>query len=174
MKTKLLLTTVILAFSLLLVISYAFLITDGYKIRGVISGGGLALQDSSYKSKVVIGQPVIGRISGGNYKICLGFLCTGAFDPPYSINLTGTLYYTNGTAVTNTDIKAEVYYNDNKVGEETDTTDGLGIFYVEIKNLPEYLFIPLPGKNLDIKIYVYGEVDAVHECTYYAIDEECR
>jgi len=164
---------VVLAFSLLLAISYAFVITDTYKIRGVISGGGLAIEDSSYKSKVVVGQPVIGIATGTSYKVCLGYLCTGAFEPPYSINLTGTLYYTNGTAVINTDIKIEIYYQGRKVGEKSDVTDPLGIFYVDVRNLPEYLFEPI-RRDLDIKIYVYGEIEAIHECTYYAIDQECH
>jgi len=171
MKTKLLLVF-LLAFSLLLVISYAFIITNSYKIRGVISGGGLATQDSSYKSKIVVGQPVIGVTAGTNYKVCFGFLCTGALDPPYSINLTGTLYYIDGGAVANTDIRIEIYYQENKVGERIDVTDGLGQFDIEVVNLPEYLFEPV-HEDLDIKIYVYGDVDAIHECRYDGTTEKC-
>ena len=74
MKRKLILMSV-LSFSLLLVITSAFIISGpDFRIRGAISGGGVS---GEYKSKIITGQSIIGTtgtISGGN-RVCFGLFC---------------------------------------------------------------------------------------------------
>jgi len=165
----------VLVFSIFLVISSAFIISDSsYKMRGEITGGGhvnLTNITGGYLSKIAIGQPIIGNVSGGGYKICFGVFCTGAFEPQYNINFTGILNYSNGTAVKSAPIKITVKYGSSQY-EGNNRTDNQGNFFVKIKNLPEVLFVP--PKILRVDIYVVGEIEAQYYCYYnYTNDQKC-
>lgn len=48
-----------------------------FTLRPTISDGGLSRSDT-YTVHMVIGQPVVGTIQGGNYSLCTGFGCTMA------------------------------------------------------------------------------------------------
>jgi len=86
----------------------------------------------------------------------------------YSINLTGQLKYTNGSAVADTQIKVAIKYQMSQY-EITDTTDSQGFFYITIGNLPEPMFEPLPD-DFDIEFSVLG---VVYECHYDTTTETC-
>ncbi|MFW9852642.1 MAG: hypothetical protein ACFFDS_06855 [Candidatus Thorarchaeota archaeon] len=172
MKKKLVLTT-LLIFSLLLVISSAFTIQNNQKITGVISdGGGINITGGAFKSHVVVGQPVIGEATSANYKICFGVLCTRTFQTQYYINIAGWLKYDNGMLVKNSPVEVTIKYQSSQF-KLTNTTDDSGYFFIRFTNLPEHLFLPPPGKILEIEIYVIGEVEAIYKCTYYPSTEEC-
>jgi len=93
--------------------------------------------------------------------------------PIYSINLTGFLKYTNGSAVENTQIKMIINYQTSFLSfkdEVTNTTDSNGFFYIIITNLPEPMFEPLPGGDFDIEFRVLG---GIYKCNYDATTENC-
>lgn len=163
----------LLIFSLLLVITSAFTIQGNQKITGVISdGGGISITGGTFKSHVVVGQPVIGEVTSVNYKICFGVFCTKTFQTQYYINIEGQLKYNNGMLVKNSPVEVTIKYQSSQF-KLINTTDDSGYFFIRFINLPEYLFLPPPGKILEIEIYVIGEVEAIHECIYYPSTEKC-
>jgi hypothetical protein len=166
---------VTLVFSILLIISSsyitsAFLITDTYRISGEITtgSGNLASTDLKNFSKIAVGQPIIGNISGGGYKICFGVFCTDVYQPAYSMNFSGTLNYSNGTFVKNAPVKVIVKYLTTQF-EGDDKTNSSGQFYVKMSNLPEYII----GKDLNITFYVQGEIEAIYNCFYNYTCKTC-
>ena len=174
---KKLVLTVIIAFSLLLVISStyitsAFLITDTYRMRGEITTGGhVNLSTLDYKnfSKIAVGQPIIGITQNipANLKLCFGVFCTDIYQPQYSMNFTGILTYSNGSNVSNSPIKVTVNYLGSQF-EGKSWTDNSGIFFIKLDKSPEYMM----NQDLNITIYVQGEIEAIHNC-YYNHTESC-
>ena len=175
---KNLILSIILAFSLLLVISSyitsAFLITDTYKMKGEITGGGSAnltfgspIQNIS---KIAVGQSVIGLANNttADLKICFGVFCTGIYQPFYSMNFTGRLNYSNGSAIVYAPIKVIVKYLISQY-EGSNWTDGLGNFFVKINNLPEYFI----HNDLNITLFVQSEVEAIYKCWYNHTSTNC-
>jgi len=144
-------------------ITSAFLITDTYRMRGEITTGGANLTSTDLKnfSKIAVGQPIIGNISGGGYKICFGIFCTDVYQPQYSMNFSGRLNYSNGSSVVNAPIKVIIKYLNSQF-EGRNWTSGLGEFLVKIDNLPEYIM----NQDLNITINVQSEIEAVYECWY--------
>ena len=168
--------TLIFLFSLLLFtsthITSAFLITDTYKIRGEITTGGhVNLSTSDYKnfSKIAVGQPIIGIANNttANLKVCFGVFCTDIYQPQYSMNFTGNLTYSNGSTVANAPIKFTITYQTSQF-VATNWTDNSGTFFVKLDKLPEYMM----NQDLNITIYVQGEIEAIHNC-YYNHTEKC-
>ena len=168
----------LLIFSLSLAISSAFITSNlNYKMRGEITTGGsvnLTNLTGGYLSKVAVGQPVVGTVSGGNYKICFGVFCTGTFEPQYNINFTGVLTYSNGTIVKNAPVIINIKYPPTGTPtlqfEGTNRTDVNGYFFVKIKNLPEILFVP--PKILRVDINVVGDIEAQYTCFYNKTNNE--
>ena len=160
----------ILTISLLLLasssyITSAFFIYDTYRLRGEITTGGhvnlTTVGPKQNVSKIAVGQPIIGNISGVGYKMCFGVFCTDVFKPQYSMNFSGRLNYSNGSAVIYTLVKIIVKYLSSQI-EGTNRTDGLGQFFIKIDNLPEFMM----NKDLNITTYVQGEIEAVYDCWY--------
>jgi len=154
-------------------ITGAFMVSaTNLNITGGITGGGYVnLTGGSLKLKVAVGQPIVGNVSnqGANLKICFGVFCTigGAAPPPYIINFTGQLNYSNGTAVANQPITAYITYLTNTYSNAT-TTDNNGKFLIVISNLPK-----IENKDFDVKFYVSGEIEATYECTYDHNTDKC-
>lgn len=181
MKEKTL-TSIFLVFSLLLVTSLIFVvskpsksITSAFiisapsaKMVGEITGGGRNLT-GVYNLKVAVGQSVVGNISNANLRICLGVLCSsGLASHAYSINFTGQLNYSNGTAVSNSLITVYITYLTDTYSE-SNTTDNNGNFLIVINNIPN-----LENKNFNVKFYLEGEIEATYECRYDHITENCN
>lgn len=175
LKTPLL---IFLAFSLLLVafssyITSAFIITDSYKIVGeIIGGGNVNLTNYSggtlqNKSQIALGQPIIGitQNTTANLKLCLGLFCMDTYQSQYTMNFSGTLYYSNGSAVVSAPIKITI----NSQFSGSSWTDGLGKFFVNVYNLPSYLM----GQDLNITFNVQGEVEANYNCWYNHSSTNC-
>jgi hypothetical protein len=162
----------ILFFLLFVAITLAFITSDGYKVRGVISSGGsMNLTATGYILRTVSGQPLAGN-AGDGYRICFGFLCMGGISQTsgeYSIDLSGYLNYSNGTPVKNTKIEVTIKYPGPSY-VATNTTGDDGYFFVRVENIPEYL----AGDDFDISIRVLGEVEALYEshCTYSSTDKK--
>jgi len=169
MKRKELLLVFFLAFSLLLVISSAFLIKGtNYKMKGVISSGGGNLT-GAYGLKLAVGQPVIG-ITSGNCRACFGFFCLLAPMGENTMNFTGQLNYSTGKPVANSliniTIKNETLGFERNKAEETNEN---GIFFVRIGNLPTEVM----NSNFKIMIRVTGDVEAIYECYYDKETGQC-
>ena len=151
-------------------ITSAFFISDTYRMRGEITGGGhVNLTNVSAGviknvSKIVVGQPIIGNASGGPYKICFGLLCTDILQPYYTMNFSGILKYSNGSAVADSPIKIGITLSKYSSYEFSDMsrTNGTGYFFVKLDNLPDYMMY----RNLNISFYVQGDVEAVYRCYY--------
>jgi len=128
---------------------------------------------TSYKnvSKISIGQPIIGTASNSNYKICFGFFCQ-FFEVQqaqlYSMNFTGRLKYSNGSAVVNAPIKF-IIKNSTIQYEGQNWTDSFGQFSLKIDNLPESFVT----NDLNITIYVKSEIEAVYNCWYNHTSQRC-
>lgn len=172
----------IVVFSLLSILSStyitsAFLVSSpSNKIRGEISSGGhmnLTWGSPQNFSRIVVGQPVIGFTSGGNFKMCLGFLCAEALPSVltrYSMNFSGRLNYSDGSPVINSLIKVTIKDPISKYEKSANSeTGGLGEFFVKITNLPEVIM----DKDLDISIYVQSEVEALYTCFYNHSSTNC-
>ena len=153
----------------------AFLITDTYRMKGEITTGGHSnltnISGSIIRnvSKIAVGQPIIGYAnnSAANLKICFGVFCTDIYQPQYSMNFTGRLNYSNGSVVVNAPIKVIVKYLTSQY-EGKSWTNNSGIFFVKLDKLPEYMM----NQDLNIIIYVQGEIEAIHNC-YYNHTESC-
>ncbi len=142
-----------------------FVITDNvnYQIRGVIAGGGqMDLSGTNINAQIIVGQPVIGKTSNANYDLYLGFFFGGGAGgiSLTTIDLSGTLTYANGTAVSNADVRGIVSYGAESY-EDTTTTDANGYFELSIV-VPEYFL----NYEFLLQIFVIGEVDALFECIY--------
>jgi len=130
-------------------------------ITGEITGGGRNLTGGSLNLKVAVGQPIVGNVSSANLKICLGMFCgLGGAPPSYTVNFTGQLNYSNGTAITNTKITAFVTYLITNTYSQSNTTDSDGKFLIVV-DTPN-----LQGKDFDVKFYVESEVEATYTCKY--------
>lgn len=159
---------IFLIFSLSLVVTSAFVINDGYKIKGVISGGGRNLT-GAYGLKLAIGQPITGT-TYGNYKVCFGFFCMLASPGENVMNFTGSLNYSNGEPVKNSLIR--ITLKNETLGFErvgTSQTDDLGNFFIKITGLP----LNIMSSNLNISFQVIGEVEAIYECYYSVLSGKC-
>jgi hypothetical protein len=139
-------------------------------MKGEITTGGGNLSSADLKnfSKIAVGQPIIGNISGGGYKVCFGVFCTDVYQPQYSMNFSGRLNYSNGSVVVNVPIKVIVKYLTSQY-EGRNWTTGLGEFFVKIDSLPEYIIY----NNLNITFYVQGEIEAVYNCWYNQSSKCC-
>jgi len=159
----------ILAFSLLLVISLAFMTTStNYKIKGVISIGGKVSGD--FMSKTSVGQSSAGISSGANYIICFGFFCSFIPTGINSINFTGYLNYSSGEPVKNSLITVTI--KNETLGFERkgmSQTDNLGYFFVKLENLPKMIM----NSNFDVSMRVLGNVEAIYDCWYNHTSENC-
>jgi len=159
-------------FSLFLSVSaaYAFSVTDGgkYIVEGVITEGGGNSSGTGYMAIGASGQPAIGWITGGPYKMCLGAFCTYMFEPGYSVRLSGKLKYGDSRAVSSSDAWVEVDYMTNRFIGGKNKTDSSGNFNARVA-IPEYFY----DKNFDIKIYASGEVESVYECSYNQATDRC-
>lgn len=159
----------ILAFSLLLVISSAFMITSAnYKIKGIIGSGGKVT--GGFISKTSVGQSVAGMSLGANNIICFGFFCLFLPTGVNSINFTGYLNYSNGEPVKNSlitiTIKNETLgFKRNGMSQ----TDNLGYFFIKLENLPKMIM----SSNFDVSMRVLGDVEAIYECWYNHTSENC-
>lgn len=122
----------------------------------------------NFISKIVVGQPVIGIVSGGNYKLCFGALCSGMFEPQYNMNFTGYILYSNGSAVADTDITFKIKYKTSEFIKSS-TTNTSGYFFIT-ENIPEYV----TEKDLSVTIEIENEdVKAVYECAYNHLTTNC-
>ena len=108
-----------------------------------------------------------------SYKICFGFFCL--FDVSktiYSMNFTGKLNYSNGSAVSDVPVKVIINYYDGIMNHQFYNfgwTNSTGNFIVKIDNLPDYIV----GKDLDISIDVQGNIEAVYTCWYNHTSTNC-
>jgi hypothetical protein len=87
-----------------------------------------------------------------------------------SMNFTGYLNYSNNEPVKNSLIKMTI--KNNTLGYEKsgiDETDQLGFFFVKIENIPDTIM----NSNLDISIYVLGDVEALYDCWYNHTSGKC-
>jgi hypothetical protein len=154
-------------------ITSAFLITDTYRLKGEITTGGhVNLSTSDYKnfSKIAVGQPIIGITQNipANLKLCFGVFCTDVYQPQYSMNFSGRLNYSNGSVVVNAPIKDIIKYQNSKF-EGINKTGGLGEFFINIDDLPDYIM----GKDLNITFNVQGEIEAIYDCYYNYTEGYC-
>ncbi len=140
--------------------SYSFQLTE------FLTEGG-DTSSNSYISTFSFAQPIVGWTSGGPYKICLGIYCTEAFEGDYEVPINGNLKYGNRTAVVNSEIKAIIGYKNHNF-EKTTITDSQGNFDVVVR-IPEFVY----DKAFTVKIYAYGEIEALYECEYNPATEEC-
>ena len=143
-----------------------FSITDNtnYQMTGVIaSGGNMLLSDAvNYKLSMVVGQPVIGHVEGGIYKMDLGFFFGGISQRMIPIMLSGTLTYGNGTAVANSEIKAVISYNaTGESYEGSDVSDANGYFEITVY-VPDYFMT----YEFLLQLFVVGDVEAMYSCIY--------
>lgn len=138
-----------------------------YRLTGFLTEGGNTTSSSSYISTYSFGQPATGWASGSTYKVCLGMYCTGAFEADYQIPISGNLKYLNGSAVSNSEVKAVINYKDHNF-DRIVLTDHEGNFNVIVK-VPEFIH----DKAFTIRIYAYGEIDALYECIYDPGTDEC-
>lgn len=150
--------------------AYAFTMTDGgsYIVEGVITDGGNHSYGGSYKVIDAAAQPVIGNISGGSYRMCLGAFCTYMFEPGYNIRLSGSLKYSDDRIVRDSDVWVEMDYMTSSFVGGKSKTDSSGKFNARVA-IPEYFY----DKNFEIKIYASDEIDAVYECSYSQSTGEC-
>jgi hypothetical protein len=87
-----------------------------------------------------------------------------------SINFTGYLNYSNGQPVKNSLIKMTIKNSTLGYGKSgIDQTNQYGFFFVKIINIPDVIMV----SNLDISIYVVGEVEALYDCWYNRTSEKC-
>ena len=159
----------VLAFSLLLVISSAFIITDvDYKIKGIISIGGKV--SGGFITKTVVGQSVAGATSNANNIICFGFFCSFIPTGTNSINFTGYLNYSNGEAVKNS-LMILTLTNETLGFEKKgmSQTDNVGYFFIKLENLPKMIM----NSNFYVSMHVLGNVEAVYDCWYNHTSENC-
>jgi hypothetical protein len=169
---KEILLAVVSAFSLLLAtslllpkseITAAFIISSSQnKIIGEITGGGnVNLISSSYVSKIAIGQPVVGTATSGNFKICFGILCTGIFQPLYSMNFSGSLNYSDRSPVTFADLIVTIENSTLKRTTQS-STDANGHFLVIFDDLTENYI----NRDLFVTFLVKGKIEATYTCWY--------
>jgi hypothetical protein len=159
----------ILASSLLLVISSAFIINDvNYKIKGAISSGGKLT--GGFITKTAVGQSIAGATSNANNIICFGLFCSFIPTRINSINFTGYLNYSNGEPVKNSLII--VTLRNETLGFEKkgmSQTDNVGYFFIKLENLPKTIM----NSNFDVSMHVLGNVEAVYDCWYNHTSENC-
>ncbi len=155
---------IFLAFFIFLINAKAFFIisdSSQFKITGLTTAGGGAIEGGTFRAKIGIGQDIVGNVTNSNFRLCLGIFCTETFNPPYHINITGRLVLTNGTVLANTDLTVTVKYITGQWSTQN-TTDGLGFFFIVIKTVPEYL----QNKTFNISFTTQGSITAIYECTY--------
>ena len=159
----------ILVFSLLLVISSAFITTStNYKIKGVISIGGKVT--GGFITKTSVGQAITGMASNVNNIICFGFFCSFIPTGVNSINFTGYLNYSTGEPVKNSLIIVTI--RNATLGFEKkgmSQTDNIGYFFIKLENLPKMIM----NSNFDVSMRVLGNVEAVYDCWYNHTSENC-
>ena len=145
-KRKEVFLTFILLFSLFLVITNAFTITNtNYKIRGIIGIGGKVT--GGFISKTSVGQSVAGMTSNTNNIICFGFFCSFLPKGVNSMNFTGYLNYSTGEPVKNSLITITIKNETldfKKIGMSQ--TDNLGYFFIKLENLPKVIM----NSNFDV------------------------
>ena len=123
-------------------------------------------------SKLAVDQQIIGIVSNtvANLRVCFGIFCTGIYKPQYSMNFTGGLNFSNGSAVANAPITFTVNYQSSQFVASS-WTNSSGYFFVKIEDLPEYVM----KKDLNMTIYVQSEVEAVYNCYYnYSLGKCCK
>jgi hypothetical protein len=159
----------ILVFSLLLVISSAFMITDtNYKIKGVIGIGGKVT--GGFITKTSVGQSIAGAASNANNIVCFGFFCSFIPTGVNTINFTGYLNYSSGEPVKNSLIVVTI--RNQTLGFERkgmSQTDNVGYFFIKLENLPKMIM----SSNFDVSMRVLGNVEAVYDCWYNHTSENC-
>lgn len=158
-------------------ITSAFLITDTNRIIGEVIGGGYV--NMTYGSpvqngsKIAVGQPIIGITNDSTYKVCFGVFCTGIYGSDYgkfSMNFSGRLNYSNGTAIIYSPIKITINYLQYQY-YIINSTDGVGAFFIKLDDLPQVMM----NKDLNISINLQGNVEAVYNCLYNhtSITKQC-
>ena len=115
---------------------------------------------SSYGSEGITYEPA-GELGSTDYRACLGWYCAaGAIVTPYSIHVTGTLNYSNGTIVSDAPITLAVYNSTLGISYSIDgKTDGAGSFDITLSDVPTSLV----NAGFAIKITAYGAVEAVFD-----------
>ena len=168
-KRKEVFLTFILIFSLFLVITSAFVITDtNYKIKGIIGIGGKVT--GGFISKTSVGQSVAGMTSNANNIVCFGFFCSFLPTGINSMNFTGYLNYSTGEPVKNSLIIVTI--RNQTLGFEKkgmSQTDNLGYFFIKLESLPKTIM----SSNFDVSMRVLGNVEAIYECWYNHTSENC-
>lgn len=147
-----------------------FSVTDNinYRMSGVIAGGGnMFLSGTGYNMSAVISQPVIGKVSGGPYNMSLGFFFGEISERWTSITINGNLKYANGTAVSNSEVRATVSYLSESY-YATNRTDSTGYFNLTIP-VPDYFM----KYKFTMEIYVIGDIEAVYRCYYCPATNKC-
>lgn len=123
--------------------------------------------------KIAVGQPIIGVVNDSTYKVCFGVYCTGIYGNEteygqFSMNFSGRLNYSNGTAIVYSPVKITVsylQYHYSMINE----TNGLGEFFINLEDLPQFLM----KKDLDISINLQGNIEAVYNCYYNFTEKYC-
>lgn len=107
------------------------------RIKGEITGGGygnLTSGINGYISKIAIGQPIIGTVTSGNFKICFGILCTGIFQPTYNMNFSGNLSYSDERPVADAALTVTIKNSTLEFTNDTVRTKSDGYFFVSFSN----------------------------------------
>jgi hypothetical protein len=143
--------------------------TGNYKMQGVISGGGDFIASTGYESMGVIGQPIIGTVTGPTFEACLGIFCTGFLEPMNRLEITGQARYANEskTPVALKNVLLNVSFTGYQF-KATNKTDNLGYFTLNI-NMPA----TIKNEEFLVEVYAFGEIDAVYRCQYDPTTQIC-
>ncbi|MBU3896371.1 MAG: hypothetical protein KJ697_00335 [Nanoarchaeota archaeon] len=172
----------LVAIALLLIIifsmsSFAFVMSGpNYKINAIISNGGKSITgiytETPYTMHFALMQPIIksflDKTDTTNYKLCLGIFCTGLFEVPHYVTVSGTVYYDTGGVVADSEAKLVVNVANGNYKSGMFRTDANGGFTTKVA-VPETI-MKKEGtliKPFGIKVYVTGRVEAVYSCTFY-------
>ena len=139
-------------------------------VTGEITGGGRNLTSGvNIRIKLTVGQAIVGVVNNSNLKVCFGFLCKPGASNIYSINFTGQLNYSNGTAVINKPFTATIIHEPSGTYKTvTNNTDSNGYFLTVIENIPN-----LSEEDFKVKFYLADDIEATYECTYDPGTEKC-
>ncbi|MDD5416730.1 MAG: hypothetical protein PHU12_02015 [Candidatus Aenigmarchaeota archaeon] len=148
-----------------------------YKIVGTIAGGAGKVTGTEYNLYVSVSQPAITPSTGlltssGNpakYKMCLGIFCTGLFQVPHYVTVSGNMYYDTGNVVADSIVSLAIKTGDASYRSGDYKTDSNGYFTAKV-SIPE----EVADRNFKIQIYVKGRVDTIYECTYDQSDNKCK
>jgi hypothetical protein len=162
----------LIALTLLLIIifsigSYAFIMRgDNYVVNAIISSGAGNATSSTYNIYFAIMQQIIKspleKTDGTNYKLCLGIFCTGIFEVPHYVNVSGTVYYDTGNVVANSDAKLVVTVGNANYKSGIFRTDANGVFSTKVA-VPETI---MQKTTFKVNVYVTGRIEAVYSCTF--------